>query len=98
VTAPDPRLLASRDIQAAAARRAGRDPVLHELWHVHPNDVDGGWTILNRSMTPAALSALGRDADPGARVVCETRYPAVALYIATLHNLGLHLEDEAGSG
>lgn len=61
--------------------------LLGERWYAHPNDLIGGWAILNRDHPP---SHLNRNVDPDARQIGDVLGEQVARHIVDLHNQ--HLE------
>ncbi len=67
-----------------------RDPTMPDLlterWYVHPNDLIGGWAVLNRDCPP---SQLNRHTDPDAREVGDFLTEQVARHIVELHNATL---------
>lgn len=54
-----------------------------ETWYAHPNDLIGGWSVMNRDYPP---SGLNRVTDPGGREVATFMSEADARRIAALHN------------
>jgi hypothetical protein len=54
-----------------------------ETWYAHPNDLIGGWSVLNRDHPP---SGLNRVADPDGREVATFMSEADARRIADLRN------------
>jgi len=54
-----------------------------ETWYAQPNDLIGGWAVMNRDHSPGQLD---RAADPDAREVCTFMSEADARRIAELHN------------
>lgn len=57
-----------------------------ETWYAHPDDLIGGWAVMNRDHRP---SALNYDADPDAREVANFMCEEDARRIAALHNADL---------
>lgn len=62
--------------------------VLTERWYVQPNDLIGGWCVMNRDFPP---SQLNRDADPDAREVGDFLGEDVARHVVALHNASLEV-------
>lgn len=60
--------------------------LLTEPWYAHPNDLIGGWFVLNRDHPP---SRLHRDRDPDGREIGTFLGEDIARHIAALHNASL---------
>lgn len=54
-----------------------------ETWYAHPNDLIGGWSVMNRDHPP---SGLNRHVDPDGREVATFMSEADARRIVELHN------------
>lgn len=67
----------------AGARGIGDTEMTDETWYAHPNDLIGGWSVLNRNHPP---SRLNRATDPDGREVATFMSEADARRIAELHN------------
>lgn len=62
--------------------------VLAERWYAHPDDLVGGWCVMNRDHPP---SQLDRDVDPDAREVGDFLGEDVARHVVALHNATLEV-------
>jgi hypothetical protein len=57
--------------------------VLNERWYAHPDDLVGGWCVMNRDFPP---SRLNRHTDPDGREVGNFLSEAIARHVVELHN------------
>ncbi|GGM53568.1 hypothetical protein ACFFX1_54835 [Dactylosporangium sucinum] len=60
--------------------------IIQERWYAHPNDLIGGWSILNRDHPP---SRLHQEQDPDARKLGCFLTEEVARHIVACHNRNL---------
>lgn len=67
--------------------------LLSERWYAHPNDLIGGWAVLNRDYPP---SQVNHAKDPDAREVGDFLSEEVARHIVDLHNATLDVEIRLG--
>lgn len=87
----DPEAVDEPPAMGRPAMTAASSVPMRETWYAHPNDLIGGWAVLNRDHPP---SGLNRHVDPDAREVATFMSEADARRIVELHNAAT----EAGDG